>query len=241
MKYTPKHLKKSALRLLSGNWFAVITCYFAYSIISYLLSQFVSINSISVKLSDIANISAYAKPLFFILILSYIFIILLSPFKVGFIRSVITLQKSGRTYLRQIFANTENWPSIMLCSFIRTSLVAFVSAYPFYSVLTTNNISGIVLAVWFLLLVVIKVEFAFLDFVLADNNISAVKAIIQNRRLLKKHRWHIINLTVSFIPWAVLCAATLGIFSFLLEIYYFSTVTVLYTMIKNENSLDITL
>lgn len=246
MLYSPKFLKNRALSALKGHWRNMICCYFAYSFTASFLACFVpAAAQITLPESVVGflsnsryipvSVAAHIGTIMFILLSNMIFSVILSPFRVGFMRCLLyTLRRSPKNLL-QVFKNPESWPTAMAVSAIKAFLIFSVLLLSFFAITLIPIYPGIVLVLCFLLLISVNIEFAFVDFVLADNpNMSAINVIKLNFRLLKKHRWHYLNMAVSFILWFVACMLTLGVAMFLLKIYFFMTAAVLYCRISEN-------
>lgn len=244
--YMPNFLKNCALASLEGQWRNTICCYFAYSLFASVLACFVPA-AVQVTLPDsvidffnksphIPNyLSAHIGTIAFILLANMIFSVILSPFRVGFMRCLLsTLRHSPKNFLH-VFKKPESWPTAMAVSAIKTALIFAALSLSFLAITAIPIYPGIILVLCFLSLIFINVEFAFVDFVLADSpNMSAVNVIKLNRLLLKKHRWYYLNMTFSFTLWFTACVMTLGVAMFLLKIYFFTTAAALYCRIAEN-------
>lgn len=242
MKYTPKNLKRAALGALSGKWLLMLSCYCVYTLLTSLLSAMITSKS-EIKLyidPSTADLSQYMKLFIFIIAANLIFSIILSPFRVGFLRCTLNTSRNTSADIRQVFAKPDMWPSIMLASFIKQILIVICGAVTFILLTMTPIYEGISLVIGAALIAIVSIEFIFVDMILADNSVStAVEAIKKSHLLLKGHRWHIINMIVSFILWFFLCLFALTIGLMFLEIYFFMTLAVLYNRINEDIRINV--
>ncbi len=101
---------------------------------------------------------------------------------------------------------------------------------------------SIFIFLWSLLLIIpgiIKTyDYYLVDYILADNpDMSAMDALRRSKELMRGHRWNTFVLNLSFIPWIILSAFTLG----LLEVFYVmpymeQTDAQLYRAVKEQNN-----
>lgn len=236
MIYSPRKLKKTAKTVIFGNLKNILLCYYIYFSINFVLSFFTGVDSIYIVGTVNNIVIRYIKQLTCILILNCIANVLAAPFKVGFIRCVIRFFFGVPTDFKIVLSEGNNWHTIMLAAGIKNILILAVSAYPIYIIASTMTIPRLLLLIWCFLIMAVYVEFSFLNIIFADNyNITLLHAFIMNKFFRKGHRWHIINIMVSFIPLIVLGVLTVGMIYCFIEIYYIVTMTILYETIKIDS------
>jgi len=239
VKYSPKQLKSNAKYYLNGNWGTAISCYFAYDIITLLIMYFMNSLPVTTLINTAMDTSAYIGQAIFSFAVELVLAVLFSPFRIGFKRCILNITHSREVRVRDVFSKTETWPKIMLASFIQIGIMVIPLAIPVVMIYLGYYI-GIASAVFFILMLFFAIEFALLDFILADNdNISATQAIKQSFRLIKGHKWHYLNLLISFILWFILIMAialNLGLMLlFPLEIYVHTATAVMYDRIMEDH------
>lgn len=240
MKYSPRWLKQGALHALKGNWWNIISCYFAYDLIGTIIVMLITSRSGVTFPYQSTNIMDYIMPAGFIILASMTLSVILSPFRVGFMRCLLDIIRLKPLRILDVFSKPENWPKIMLASLIKLIFIILVSIIPVYMIIT-GIVTGVASVILSFALMIINIEFAFVDFLLADNdNISAFGAIKCSLRMIKGHRWHYLNLIVSFLLWFLLVYITGGLVSFLLEIYILAASANLYNTILEDNRLNTT-
>lgn len=120
----------------------------------------------------------------------------------------------------------------------------FSGFHQYGSALLTAILMDIFLVLWTCLGVIpgiVKIfSYSMTWYVLADNpQMSATEAITESRRLMDGHKFDLLVLYISFIPWLLLCCVTFGIAEIYVLPYMTAAETNFYYAIKEEKSVNV--
>jgi Predicted integral membrane protein len=153
----------------------------------------------------------------------------------------LNLSRNRELKCSNLFFGFKN-PDTFIISFLATFIVQFIISLPInlivYYLIRSNNISDaysllfysqITIILIFILTLFFTFGFIFINFIIMDNpNIPALEAVKMSWRMTKGQKLHILYITLSFIPLALLCVLTLGIGLLWLLPYVHTTTAFLY-------------
>lgn len=140
--------------------------------------------------------------------------------------------------IRQLFhAFKHNYLTTVLTMFLRNLFLflwACVSLVPFLFCVFTQNILAFPCVLLFVLPVMKAYEYRMIPYLLADRpELSCREILRQNKRLMKKQKWNVFVLDLSFWGWSILSAFTFNILGILyVNPYRYATNAELYLALK---------
>ncbi|WP_259463319.1 DUF975 family protein [Streptococcus iniae] len=229
MMKTRAELKREAKEALKGNWGWAIQITFLPMLlvvfINVMLNYFIDRSISTIGLDG--ELVLTSTGLFFSLILSIIYIIVLTGLEVNFENAFLNLIRGKKT------------------SFTPAMSYAFTQRR-FGKFFLTNLVMGIFVYLWLLLLVIpgiIKsLSYSQANYILIDqiengDEVSVTGPITKSRAMMDGHKWEFFVLQLSFIGWSFLALfLTFGIGFIWLSPYIMATTAAYYDNLKAETS-----
>lgn len=224
-----KIIRYQARQALNGNWVAAIAALFTV-IVFYLLVFFIF--SLSVSVFDIFQgddsvSTGNEVPYIIMLCFTFLLTVAISPVKNGFLRLCYKVQNDGDSEFREVFYffsriklyfraiqfNIFYALRIILCFLIAsapyalfTVITGCVSAFAGSAVMYGDifSVAGVFLSVCSIALgSLLSLRFLPAQFIFAAQ--LDYNAFAANKQIIDKHYKDFLKMTVSFIPWTLLC------------------------------------
>ncbi|MDO4542808.1 MAG: DUF975 family protein [Bacillota bacterium] len=212
MAYIRSEMKTEAKSRLKSNWGAIIGATVIVALVSGVISFVFYPTAEDVTAANYLFVSLLG------LLGSLISLLVVAPLNLGMYGMLLDISNGQQVAFSDIFKGFRRIWSAVLITFL----------------------FGLFVFLWSLLLVIpgiIKTySYAMAYFIFADDDrVKPLEAITKSRKMMNGHKWEFFVLQLSFIPWILLVAVTLGLGALYVAPYMNVTFANFYRRLKAEN------
>ena len=215
-------IKSKAYQLLKGRWSGPVITFLLLMLISFIINILLSHLFFGGNLEETLQ-DRDSFPFLNLAIYSLLQNTITCCLSIGVIIYFLNFIREKETKYEMIFSGFKQFTQVLIASILM--LIIIISGMLFFII--PGIIASLGLSQTF--------------YILADKpEISAIDALKESWEITKGYRFKIFLLSISFIPWAVLCILTLGIGFLWLFPYMIASLTILYTQLSaKENTLEL--
>lgn len=218
-KMDRKEIKELAKAKIKGNKWNIWWPYLIITVISEILNKLISGGTtINLDMNNLESISTMTvqQPNYFLELLIILITAILSS---GYTKYILDFVRTGKFDANTIIETIKKkWLNILIAEAIAYVLI-FVGSLLFV-------IPGIIAIFCY----------AFVGYVVIDNDISGIDALKKSREMIKGYKWDYFVFGLSFIGWALLVPFTLGLLLIWLLPYMLTAMAIYYDKLKEKKN-----